>query len=258
MSSRCRMRVRMPPNRRPATGPVGDAQSSPVQRQVRAFGAGFPLSSLAAQARSGLAGGGKKHKRVRRENVSCRNTGLHGNPRLTGDQAVAVIEAADREAIRMGTRARLLLLEGIALAAAGRPVDANLATIAREELGVDFTTEAGRRLARQQAARFERVVATLNSGYLRYTCRSPGCDGDEFAFVFPANRVMRLCAMFWNTTEPGMTIAQNQAATILHETFHIHFDMDHANRLRTANADCLESFALRLDGQVAPNTCVGF
>ena len=198
------------------------------------------------------------HRRVRPENVSCRANGLR-NPDLTGDQVVAAIEAADAEAIELALRAELLLDWHRLFAEAGEPVDAAFDRILREELGLTLTNPAHFRLVEQQANRFRRVRETLESGYLRYMCRGgtvrlAGCTdapcGVDFAFTCPANRLVVLCQEFWNT--PG-----ERGATILHEPFHILFDMaNHAPAaLRRADADCFESFALRVAGRAAPASC---
>ena len=197
-------------------------------------------------------------RRVNPANVSCRGTGLR-NPDLTGDEAVAAIEAADAEAITLALRAELLLDVHLLLTRAGEPVDPEFDTILQEELGLTLTNPAHHRLIAQQRDRFRRVRETLESGYLRYICRgdsvslvgcTPGSCGENFAFSCPGNRLVVLCQAFWD--EPA-----EQAATILHEPFHIWFDMARhdPSALRRADASCFESFAIRLAGGTPPASC---
>jgi hypothetical protein len=208
----------------------------------------------------GRAAAGRLYRRVIPENVSCHTTGLT-NPDLTGDEVVATLQAADAEAITLALRAELLLELNLLLTQAGEPVDAEFDTILQEELGLTLTNPAHFPLVAQQRDRFRRVRETLESGYLRYICRgdrvtlvgcSEGTCGQDFAFSCPGNRLIVLCQTFWDN--PG-----EQAATLLHEPFHIWFHMArHApNALRRADASCFESFALRLAGQAAPASCAG-
>ncbi|MET1081660.1 MAG: DUF4157 domain-containing protein [Burkholderiales bacterium] len=199
---------------------------------------------------------------VRPANVTCHQTGLT-NPDLTGDEAVATIAAADADAIDLAREAEARLTEQLRAARAGDPVEAEFDTILQEELGLTLTNRAHFGLVQQQINRFRRVRETLESGYLRYMCRGStvtpislvGCEpepcGDEFASSCPGNRLIVLCQRFWDTPD-------EQSATILHEPFHIWFEMArHApNALRRADASCFESFALRVSGRVAFASCV--
>ena len=199
-------------------------------------------------------------RRVRPENVTCHRTGLT-NPNLAGDEAVAVITAADADAIDLAQEAETRLAEQLGAGRAGDPIDAGIDAILQEELGLTLTNRGHFGLVQQQINRFHRVRETLESGYLRYMCRggeaiglvgcTPGSCEEDFAFSCPGNRLIVLCQAFWDTPE-------EQAATILHEPFHIWFDMArHApNALRRADASCFESFALRVAGQEAPASCV--
>jgi hypothetical protein len=102
----------------------------------------------------------------------------------------------------------------------------------------------------------------LQSGWLRYLCRGgtvrlvgcrpDSCGGeDDFALSCPANRLIVLCQAFWDHPD-------ERSATILHEPFHVRFDMARhaANALRRADASCFESFALRVAGRNAFSSCV--
>jgi hypothetical protein len=199
-------------------------------------------------------------RQVRPENVSCRENGLT-NPDLTGDEVVAMLQAADAEAINLAQQAEDQLTAQLASARAGDPTDADFDRILQEELGLTLTNPAQFGLIQQQINRFRRVRETLESGYLRYLCRGNtvslvGCSpagtcGDNFAFSCPGNRLIVLCQAFWDNPD-------QQAATMLHEPFHIWFEMArHApNALRRADASCFESFALRVSGQDAFASCV--
>ena len=196
---------------------------------------------------------------VNPENVSCHTNGLT-NPDISGDDAVAAIQAADAEAIILALRAEELLDRHLLLTQGGIPVDSDFDTILQEELGLTLTNPAHFPLIRQQRDRFHRVRETLESGILRYICRggsvplvgcTSGSCGDNFAFSCPGNRLIVLCQAFWDNPD-------QQSATILHEPFHIWFSMlRHApGALKRADASCFESFALRVAGRGAFASCV--
>jgi len=201
-------------------------------------------------------------RRVRPENVTCRQNGLT-NPDLTGDEVVAALSDADADAIVLARNAEQRLQEQLDIARGGdrAALDADFHTIMQEELGVALIPEQFR-LVEQQIARFRRVRETLESGYLRYMCRgstvnpvsligcAPSPCGTEFASSCPGNRLIVLCQGFWDTPD-------ERSATILHEPFHIWFDMarHETNALRRADASCFESFALRAAGRAAFASC---
>jgi hypothetical protein len=231
-----------------------ESEAQQVERVV-----GESLQNLKPYISSGSSKTNRIQRRVMPENVSCRNTGLR-NPDLSGPEVVAAIQAADSEAIELALRAELLLDFHLLLARAGEPVDNDFDTILQEELGLTLTNPDHFPLIQQQINRFRRVRETLESGYLRYICRGGtvtlvGCEtascGDDFAFTCPGNRLIVLCQAFWDNPE-------QRSATILHEPFHIWFDMArHAtNALRRADASCFESFALRVAGREAFASCV--
>jgi hypothetical protein len=194
---------------------------------------------------------------VRPENVTCRATGLT-NPDLSGDEVVAAIEDADSKAIELSQQAETALDDNLSATRAGDPVDANFDTILQEELGLTLTNPAHFRLIEQQRNRFQRVRTTLESGYLRYLCRGGtvtlvgctagtcGVGGLDFAFSCPGNRLVVLCQNFWD-------IPDERPGTILHEPFHIWFDMARhsTNALKRADASCFEAFARRLAGETS-------
>jgi hypothetical protein len=222
-------------------------------------------------------------RKVIPENVSCRKTGI-AEFNLTGDEAVAAIQAADQEAIELATGAENLLRDRLFLARKGehpplsllqeqdprnprRPVRESVSTefdtLLQEELGLTLTDPAHFPLIQQQINRFRRVRETLESGYLRYICLalgtvplvgcSPGdaCKGDRASgFSCPGNRLVGLCRPFWFDEFA-------RARTILHEPFHIWFTMArHApNALKRADASCFEAFALRVAGKIPWRSC---
>lgn len=180
---------------------------------------------------------------------------------LSRQEVIDTIVAADADAIQLAQNAEDTLTTQLRNAQNGDPVDANEETILNEELGLSFNNPAHHNLIRQQIGRFRRVRETLESGYLRYLalgignvslvgCEAGSC-GDSFAFSCPGNRLIVLCQAFWDTPD-------EQSATILHEPFHIWFDMArHAeNALRRADSSCFESYALRVSGRTAPASCV--
>lgn len=179
---------------------------------------------------------------------------------LTRQEVIDNITNADADAIQLAVAAEQMLSTQLANADAGNPVDANAELILNEELGLSYNNTGHRGLIRQQIQRFRTVRETLESGYLRYLalgigniklvgCAQGDCT-DAFAFTCPGNRLMVLCQPYWDD-------ASQQSATILHEPFHIWFDMArHANNaLRRADTSCFESFALRASGRAAFASC---
>ncbi|MGB3344301.1 MAG: DUF4157 domain-containing protein [Aequorivita sp.] len=179
---------------------------------------------------------------------------------LTRQEVIDNITNADAEAIQLAIAAEQTLSNQLANAQAGNAVDANSELILNEELGLSFNNAGQRGLIIQQRGRFRKVRETLESGYLRYmalgignvslvSCKSGNCT-NAFAFSCPGNRLIVLCQAYWDE-------ASEQSSTILHEPFHIWFHMaNHTNNtLRRADASCLESFALRAVGRVAPASC---
>jgi len=199
---------------------------------------------------------GRVRRRVIDSHVTCHTTGLR-NPNLSGAEVVAAITAADTAAIELARGAEDALSANRAAAVAGDPVDATFAAILQEEFGLSATNAAHRRLMRLHERRYRRVRETLESGYLRYMCRGGtnvslvGCQAGScagnFAFTCPANRLMVLCQAFWDETD-------ERAGTLLHEVFHILFDMGshRANAPRQANSFCYEAFARRIAGEARP------
>jgi hypothetical protein len=236
------------------------AASSPLEHQANEMAKSAMTLGVQGSSSSLFPASGQPlvQRLVRPGNVSCHQYGLR-NPDLTGDQAVAAIQAADAEAITLALRAELLLDFHLLFTQAGEPVDAAFDTILQEELGLTLTNPAHHPLIEQQRDRFRRVRETLESGYLRYMCRggtvslvgcAQGSCGNDFAFTCPGNRLVVLCQGFWDNPD-------QRAATILHEPFHIWFHMArHApNALRRADSSCFESFALRVAGQNAFASC---
>lgn len=196
--------------------------------------------------------GGSVRRLVNDRNVTCHATGLT-NPNLTGAEVVQAIADADADAIRILQNAEDALQNALNDVIAGNPADPGLNLILQEELGLDLGNAADRRQIQVAINRIARVRTTLESGYLRYMCRggnnvtlvgclAGSCNAGTFAFTCPGNRLVVLCQNFWDSPD-------ERAGTILHEVFHIWFDMDHGNQTKFANATCLEGFTRRVDGQ---------
>ena len=241
-------------------GPLALDGPEPDRFEVEARQAEQRIDAPATRPAPGRGAPALVRRAVRPENVTCHDTGLT-NPDLTGAEAVAAIQAADADAIVLALRAELLLESNLLFAEAGDPVDAAFDTILQEELGLSLTNPAQRRLIRQQVDRFQRVRETLESGYLRYMCRGGdvklvgcqqgSCEAGDFAFACEGNRLVVLCQEFWDN--PGQ-----RDATLVHEPFHILFSMAHrAGVPRRSDADCFESFALRVAGRAASVSCAG-
>jgi hypothetical protein len=201
-------------------------------------------------------------RKVNPDNVSCRANGLT-NPNLTGDQAVAAIQAAETDSVELALRAKLSLDARLLLARGGQPVDPAFDTILQEELGLTLTNPAHFPIIQQQVERFGKVHDLLAGGSLHYICRGPAdlvgcapaaqiCAAGNFAASCPANNTLFFCQPFWDNPD-------QRSATILHEPFHILFTMQRhqPNALRRADASCFESFALRVAGRAAFLSCVG-
>lgn len=206
----------------------------------------------------GQQGGGVKRV-VNPRNVSCHQYGLQ-NPNLTGEQAVLAIADAEQIAVDMLQTAEDMLQAALDDVRSGIGPDAWTNTILTEELDLDLANPAHYPLIQQAIDRINRVRTTFESGYLRYMCRggtvdlagcsAGSCDGN-FAFTCPGNRLVVLCQGFWD--EPD-----ERPGTLLHEVFHIWFHMSHTNRLKRANATCLEGLVRRLNTLDAGGySCVG-
>lgn len=241
---------------------ANDALEGEADRAAEAAHATMPAEKRGAPALSSIAHS-VLARRVRSENVTCRENGLT-NPDLTGDEVVAALSDADADAITLARNAEQRLQEQLDIARAGDrlALDADFHTILQEELGIALIPEQFR-LVEQQISRFRRVRETLESGYLCYMCRgstvnpvslkgcAPAPCGTEFASSCPGNRLIVLCQRFWDTPD-------ERSVTILHEPFHIWFEMarHETNALRRADSSCFESFALRVAGRADFASCV--
>ena len=190
------------------------------------------------------------------------NDAMQTTLNLSREEIIAAIAAADADAIVLAQNAEDVLTAQLANATNGDAVDADAELILNEELGLSYNNPAHHGLIRQQIRRFRTVKETLQSGYLRYFALGLGnipligCDpndstcGEDFAFSCPGNRLIVLCQSFWDTPD-------EQSATVLHEPFHIWFDMARhdTGALRRADASCFESFALRASGRGAFASC---
>jgi hypothetical protein len=199
-----------------------------------------PLSIQMAQAK------------VYEQNVSCIKTGLTGNVpggTLSGSQAFDILNKANSLAIELIQQAEstLFVLPTI------EPGSANPTTVAalQNRFGLGITDPAHLQFIPKLEFEYKQVKDYLDGGYTLYICRDPGCPGpDTDAFVRLGggqsdieNHTLHLCSAFWNSD------ATDQAGTILHEAFHIHWDQVNDQGFpQVHNAHCFEQFALDLKG----------
>lgn len=190
--------------------------------------------------------------RVYEQNVTCIKTGLNGNVpggTLSGPQAFDIINQANSLAIELLRQAEstLFVLPTI------EPDSANATTVAalQNRFGLGITDPADLQFIPKLEFEYKQVKDYLDGGYTLYICRDPGCpplDNTEFAFTrlggtAVENHTIHLCSPFWNSD------ASDQAATILHEAFHIHWDQVNDQGFpQVHNAHCFEQFALDLKG----------
>lgn len=189
--------------------------------------------------------------KVYEQNVTCIKTGLHGNVpggTLSGSQAFDIINQANSLAIELIRQAEstLFVLPTI------EPDSANPTTVAalQNRFGLDITDPADLQFMPKLDFEYKQVKEYLDGGYTLYICRDPGCEPGEDAFVLTGpgqtdveNHTIHLCSPFWNSN------ALDQAGTILHEAFHIHWDqVNDIGMPQVHNAHCFEQFALDLKG----------
>ena len=188
--------------------------------------------------------------RVYEKNVSCIKTGLNGNVpggTLSGSQAFDIINQANSLAIELIRQAEstLFVLPSI------EPDSANPTTVAalQNRFGLGITDPADLQFIPKLEFEYKQVKDYLDGGYTFYICRDPGCTSpltDAFTLLGGTdveNHTIHLCSAFWNTD------ASDQAATILHEAFHIHWDQVHdRGSPQVHNAHCFEQFAFDLKG----------
>lgn len=188
--------------------------------------------------------------KVYEQNVTCIKTGLHGNVpggTLSGSQAFDIINQANSLAIELIRQAEstLFVLPTI------EPDSANPTTVAalQNRFGLDITDPADLQFIPKLEFEYKQVKNYLDGGYTLYICRDPGCaspDTDAFVRLGGTdveNHTIHLCSAFWNSD------ASDQAGTILHEAFHIHWDQVNDQGFpQVHNAHCFEQFALDLKG----------
>jgi len=188
--------------------------------------------------------------KVYEQNVTCIKTGLNGNVpggTLSGSQAFDIINQANSLAIELLRQAEstLFVLPTI------EPDSANPTTVAalQNRFGLDITDPADLQFIPKLEFEYKQVKNYLDGGYTLYICRDPGCTSpDTDAFIRLGgtdveNHTIHLCSAFWNSD------ASDQAGTILHEAFHIHWDQVNDRGFpQVHNAHCFEQFALDLKG----------
>jgi Domain of unknown function (DUF4157) len=209
---------------------------------------------------------GRLQRAVRANNVSCR-TPSAAIAAVTGPDPVATITAADARAIELLDTVidtletnRNAILGGASISFP--TISDNTAQALQNRFGLDPTSRAvwtgrGPGSVHVLIRRFRMIRGLLDSGGVRYTCLAPaninsppcvgpGCGGQTRAVSCEGVSRLFLCTPWWSDS------ADDQAATILHESFHIFFgfinDVGHLG-----NAHCYEQFVLDLNGlTVAP------
>ena len=190
--------------------------------------------------------------KVYEQNVSCIKTGLNGNVpggTLSGSQAFDIINQANSLALELIRQAEstLFVLPTI------EPDSANPTSVAalQNRFGLDITDPADLQFIPKLEFEYKQVKDYLDGGYTLYICRDPGCpspDTDAFTTLGGGqtdveNHTIHLCSAFWNSD------ASDQAGTILHEAFHIHWDqVNDQGSPQVHNAHCFEQFAFDLKG----------
>jgi len=221
-----------------------------------------------------LATTGTLRRRVNPNFVSC-NPPSAAIAAITGADPVGVITAANERAIELldnvidelqTTRNSIVagadaafptVSDGVALALANRfHMDAN---------DRDIWTRRGAGTVDALIRRFRGSRQILNDGAMRYqclggaavnftfggiNCAGPGCGAQTRAVSCEGVSLLVLCAPFYGDS------ADDQAATLMHECFHIYFGVigDTGN---LANAHCYDQFVSDLSGTAINPLFVG-
>src|SRR5262249_33556420 len=184
---------------------------------------------------------------VNEAKVGCRNTGIPSLG-LTGADAVQAIRDANDEAIVMALRAENLLFVERLDFGIGAP-DPDFSVILNEELGLDINNAADRRRMEIVERRFEAIrTRVLESDFTGHTCiggaavsLAPGtpvasagacCVGPARACSSSGVSHIVLCRPWWTgdvALRPG---------TLIHEPFHIFFNLDDFAAARLNDAHC--------------------
>jgi hypothetical protein len=211
---------------------------------------------------SGSGSAGRLQRVVNERKVGCRTGGVPFLG-LSGADAVTAIADANAEAIDLARLAEIsLFVERETYSAAS--VDANFATILREELGLDMANARHRETTRIIEQRFNLIrTRFLESDYVGYTCvgaanvslgggavAGPCCTGTARACSGAGVSHIVLCRPWWTGD------VSFRAGTLVHEPLHAYFDLDdHTAKLNDAH--CYTAFAQRLSGVTPLVTCAG-
>ncbi|MEK6337411.1 MAG: DUF4157 domain-containing protein [Acidobacteriota bacterium] len=208
---------------------------------------------------------GVLRRRVNPNFVSC-NPPTPAIAAVTGPNPVAVITAANTRAIEMldsvidelqGTRNSIVggaeasfptVSDGLATQLANRfHLDAGNRAIwtGRGEGTIDVLIRrlrGARQILNDGAMRYQCLGgANVNFTFGGVPCVGPGCGGQTRAVSCTGASRLVLCAPFWGDT------ADDQAATLMHECFHIYFgNIGDAGNL--ANAHCYEQLVFDFNG----------
>ena len=230
-----------------------------------------PASSVAwNQALQNVSPGGPTmsgvlRRRVNPNFVSC-NPPTPAIAAVTGPDPVAVITAANTRAIEMldsvidelqGTRNRIVagaeasfptISDGLAAQLASRfHLDAGNRSIwtGRGEGTIDVLIRrlrGARQILNDGAMRYECLGgANVNFIFGGVQCVGPGCGAQTRAVSCAGASRLVVCAPFWG--DPP----DDQAATLMHECFHIYFGFIHDTG-NLANAHCYEQLVLDFNG----------
>jgi hypothetical protein len=193
------------------------------------------------------------HASVLETKVSCIKTGLTGGLNLTkfpegkisGSQVLDILRQADSLAIEMAGQAEAAL----AVIPYVEPESADPDTVDSLEsrFGLSLSNPTHLKLIPKLEFEYKQVKGFLDRGEAFYICRdgspengSTVCEVRQWhAFIRAyGEHTIRLCNSFWNLD------LEQQAATILHEAFHIWWkQIEDDNVPRIHNAHCFEQFA---------------
>jgi hypothetical protein len=196
--------------------------------------------------------------------VACTQASAHNNPLPLNTLAKARERALEmlNNAVNELVRARSAVCEG---ATPAWPLVSD-ATICWLNRGLGVNTDDIRvwtagsfepiRSVAEVIRRLIRVRNLIGSSALRYSCASPDCDPEDWAFVRARDQVtgkclpgtplmlIRLCRGFWvrGTGVPPEVHAEFQAQTIIHEASHLTHCNDKESGHTIAVPECLAQF----------------
>ncbi|MEK6321048.1 MAG: DUF4157 domain-containing protein [Acidobacteriota bacterium] len=249
--------------------------SDPAEKAADRLAAEVTASSRFNPASTSNNGGTTRQERgtagtlqrvVNERKVGCRNTGIPSLG-LTGADAVQAIRQANEEAIVMSQRAENLLFFERLTFGIGAP-DPDFTTILNEELGLDINNAADRRRTEIVERRFAAIrTRVLESDFTGYTCIGAAavslasgtpaavagecCTGSSRACSASGVSHMVLCRPWWTGDAPL------RPGTLIHEPFHMFFNLDDFTNAKLNDAHCYTAFAERLAGVAPFASCAG-